>query len=85
MHSKNNSTCQVLLAHNATRDNHVADAGQVLLLTEQDAAKRLGFSAAKLKGLRKARKIGYVQTGRLIRYRPETLESWIAAQEVRGG
>lgn len=56
-----------------------------LLLTEREAAARLSFSPSKLKGLRQSGKIGYVACGRLVRYTPEILSAYIAAQEVRGG
>lgn len=50
-----------------------------LLLTEVEAAKQLQFSPAKLAGLRKAGKIGYLRSGRLVRYRIDDLTAWIAA------
>ena len=53
--------------------------GEKMLLTESEAAKRLGISRMALLRLRKSGKVGYVYYGRRgFRYTPEQLSAWIA-------
>lgn len=61
---------------------------QKLLLTERQAAQRLGLSRRTLYGLRVSERIGYVPVGKTgVYYLPEQLDQWIAStrKDVRHG
>lgn len=52
------------------------------LITHRDAARWLGVSERQLDRLKAAGEIPYLRIGgRSIRYRPESLATWAAAQE----
>jgi hypothetical protein len=55
------------------------------LLTEQEVSKRLNVSVASL-GRWRLEKRGpvFLKVGSLVRYRPEDLESWMAALPTGG-
>jgi predicted DNA-binding transcriptional regulator AlpA len=55
------------------------------LLTEQDVAKQLHVSLAALRRWRlEGRGPRFIKVGSLVRYRPEELEQWVAAQPTGG-
>ncbi len=55
-------------------------------LTEQEVSKRLNVSVATLRRWRlEKRGPMFVKVGSLVRYRPEDLDSWIAALPLGGG
>ena len=55
------------------------------LLTEQDVAKHLHVSLAALRRWRlEGRGPRFIKVGSLVRYRPEELEQWVAAQPTGG-
>jgi len=49
------------------------------LLTELEAAKVLQLHPVTLSRLRKSGKLAYIRCGRAVRYTPEQLTAWIAA------
>ena len=52
-------------------------------LTEADAAKYVGFTAAALRvWRRRGRGPAYVRASRSIRYRQDDLDAWLAAHRV---
>ena len=54
-------------------------------LTEQEVSKRLNVSVATLRRWRlEKRGPMFVKIGSLVRYRPEDLESWVAALPTGG-
>jgi hypothetical protein len=56
------------------------------LLTEEEVSKRLNVSVASLRRWRlQSRGPLFIKGGFLVRYRPEDLESWLAAQPTGGG
>jgi len=53
------------------------------LLTEKEAAKRLGVSIKTLQNRRlNRREPSYVKIGRLVRYKPEVIEAFISENTV---
>jgi hypothetical protein len=55
------------------------------LLTEEDVAKQLHVSVASLRRWRLERRgPQFIKVGALVRYRPEELEAWLAAQPTGG-
>jgi len=55
------------------------------LLTEEDVAKQLHVSVASLRRWRLERRgPQFIKVGALVRYRPEELEVWLAAQPTGG-
>ena len=55
-------------------------------LTEQEVSKRLNISVATLRRWRlEKRGPMFVKVGSLVRYRPEDLDSWVAALPTGGG
>lgn len=48
------------------------------LLDEAQAAEVLGITARQLRDMRYRRQIRFVRVGRLVRFRPEHLEAYIA-------
>jgi len=55
------------------------------LMTEAEVSKRLNVSVASLRRWRLlSRGPQFVKVGALVRYRPEDLDSWIAAQPTGG-
>lgn len=56
----------------------------ILLLKPQEAAKALAISPRKLWSLTASGEIPHVKIGRLVRYRPESLATWLTAQEKGG-
>lgn len=56
------------------------------LITEQEVSKRLNVSVASLRRWRLlSRGPQFVKIGGLVRYRPEDLDLWVAAQPTGGG
>ena len=54
-------------------------------LTEQEVSKRLNVSVATLRRWRlEKRGPMFVKVGSLVRYRPEDLDSWVAALPIGG-
>jgi hypothetical protein len=51
------------------------------LLTEPEAAELLRLTPKSLYNLRRAGRLGYLQLGSAIRYRPEHLAAYLDAQE----
>jgi hypothetical protein len=56
------------------------------LMTEVEVAEALGVTPASLRNARANRRgdlatLGWIRVGRLVRYRPETLEAWLAKRE----
>lgn len=58
-------------------------ASEPLLVSAAAAAELLGVSARTLWSLTHAGDMPFVRMGRRIMYSPESLRSWIAAQEAR--
>jgi len=59
--------------------------GMDTLLTEEDVAKQLHVSVASLRRWRLERRgPQFIKVGSLVRYRPEELEAWLAAQPTGG-
>ena len=55
------------------------------LLTEQEVSRQLHVSLAALRRWRLERRgPQFIKVGSLVRYRPEELEQWLAAQPVGG-
>lgn len=55
------------------------------LLTEQEVSRQLNVSLAALRRWRLERRgPQFIKVGSLVRYRPEELEQWLAAQPVGG-
>ena len=55
------------------------------VLTEQEVSKRLNVSVATLRRWRlEKRGPMFVKVGSLVRYRPEDLDSWVAALPTGG-
>ena len=55
------------------------------LLTEQEVSRQLRVSLAALRRWRLERRgPQFIKVGSLVRYRPEELEQWLAAQPVGG-
>ncbi|HWB83495.1 MAG TPA: helix-turn-helix domain-containing protein [Bryobacteraceae bacterium] len=55
------------------------------LLTETDVSKQLSVSLAALRRWRPERRgPHYIKVGALVRYRPEDVEEWLAAQPSGG-
>ena len=55
------------------------------LFTEEEVAKQLNVSVASLRRWRLARRgPQFIKVGSLVRYRPEDLESWLAALPTGG-
>lgn len=53
------------------------------LLTEKEAAKALGLSVKTLQARRfKRQQPSYVKIGRLVRYKPEVIEAFIAENTI---
>ena len=50
------------------------------LLTEREAAARLGVSARNLYTIRQRGEIAWVKIGFLVKYRPEDIDAYIAQQ-----
>lgn len=61
-----------------------ATADRPLLWDAAEAAKRLSISPRTLWGLTKEGTIPAVRIGRLVRYSPAALETWIANQKGTG-
>jgi len=56
------------------------------LLTEAEVSEHLKVSVASLRRWRLMRRGPlFVKVGALVRYRPEDLDSWLAAQPTGGG
>jgi excisionase family DNA binding protein len=56
-----------------------------IFLNEQDVSKRLNVSVANLRRWRlEKRGPRFVKVGSLVRYRPEDLDSWVAALPTGG-
>lgn len=64
------------------KENHVLDATR--LLTTAELARYLGRAASSLEKDRVSGRLGlpFVRLGRLVRYRPEDVEAWVAARRV---
>jgi excisionase family DNA binding protein len=55
------------------------------LLTEEEVAKQLHVSVASLRRWRLERRgPQFIKVGSLVRYRPEEIEAWLAAQPTGG-
>ncbi len=53
-----------------------------VLLTERETAEQLGISARTLRRLRADGKVGFVQFGRRILFRPEDVDALLVASYV---
>jgi hypothetical protein len=57
----------------------------IALLTEEDVAEQLHVSVASLRRWRLERRgPQFIKVGSLVRYRPEELETWLAALPTGG-
>lgn len=57
---------------------------EALLLTPKQAAKALAISQRKLWGMTASGEISHVRLGRCVRYRLDSLNQFLAEQEVGG-
>jgi excisionase family DNA binding protein len=53
-----------------------------LLLTPRQAAQALGISVSRIYKLAELRRIPFVPIGRSLRFRPASLERWLANREI---
>jgi excisionase family DNA binding protein len=62
---------------------HQPDPNAIVLLTEAEAAKQLRMSPRRLHTLRKAHKIGYIQDGSRIKYKPDQLDAYVEQLTIK--
>jgi excisionase family DNA binding protein len=58
-------------------------AGMEPLLDVNQAAQILGITPRTLQEWVRLRKLPFLKIGKLTKFRPEALQAWISAQEVR--
>ncbi len=64
-----------------THADHLAPVGAALL-TEREAAEYLSTSPRHLRELWGRREVAAIRVGRLVRYKPEDLDAYIAGHRV---